>query len=108
VPRESKRPSSSEGSNIDSSNHERRQSHLLEASSQLNSATSIAHDTDHLQGSKRVDVIRAGVTSLGTHARVLKDMSEQMTAISAKLQELQEEEELALRMVGRKRPRRDQ
>jgi hypothetical protein len=74
---------------------------------QLNSATALAHEADHLQGFKRVDVIRAGVASLGTQARVLKGMSEQMAAMSAKLQELQDEEELAMRMVGRKRPRRD-
>ena len=62
-----------------------------EGSSQLGSATSLAHEEDQLQSSKKVDAIRASVASLRTHARVLKGMSEEMTAISAKLQELQDE-----------------
>ena len=67
----------------------------------------VAHETDQLQGFKRVDVIRAGMTRLGTHARVFKHLSEQMAAMSAKLQELIEEE-LAACMPHRKIPRLNQ
>ena len=47
------------------------------------------------------------MTRLGTHARVFKHLSEQMAAMSAKLQELIEEE-LAACMPHRKIPRLNQ
>jgi hypothetical protein len=67
----------------------------------------VAHETDQLQGFKMVDVIRAGMTRLGMHARVFKRLSEQMASMSAKLRELIEEE-LAACMPHRKRPKLNQ
>ena len=108
MPRESKQPSSSQSPKVGSSSHEGSQSRVPEGSPQLNSATtSLAHEGGQRLGFKRSNASRHGEESLGTHARILKEMSEVMADVSAKLQELHDEE-LSACMPPRKRSRLDQ